>query len=561
MFLPTTAAELKSLGWKQPDIILVTGDTYIDSPQIGAAVIGKYLWKHGFKTALIAQPAVGDGRDITRLGAPALFWGVTAGSIDSMVANFTRLNKFRHQDDYTPGGVNVRPNRATIVYTNLIRQHFKPAQPIVLGGIEASLRRIAHYDCWDDAVRRSLLFDAKADILAYGMAEKTVLELAAAFRNGADWRNIKGICYIASTPAEGNILLPSFDEVAAHKPAFRRMSMLFDQHADHPSPGFIQQHGDRFLIHNPPPPSLSTAELDEVSDLEFAGDAHPYYKTGEIRALATIKQSITTHRGCIGQCNFCAIAVHQGRQVVSRSPQSIMAEASRISQAAGFNGIIYDVGGPTANMYGLSCRKGWACQNKHCLMPKICPQLGFGHWAQMEILRRLLGLTGIKKVFVASGIRPDLVMADQEQGRRYIAQLARHHVSGQIKLAPEHSELAVLKLMNKPAPESLIKFKDAFDSACAASDKSYYMTYYLMAAHPGCTKEHMQRLKSFLASGLKTTPEQVQIFTPTPATLSTAMYHCETDMAGNKIFCEKNLQAMQKQKELIRSRHTGRGSN
>ncbi|MFZ3115356.1 MAG: YgiQ family radical SAM protein [Syntrophales bacterium] len=561
MFLPTTAAELKSLGWKQPDIILVTGDTYIDSPQIGAAVIGKYLWKHGFKTALIAQPAVGDGRDITRLGAPALFWGVTAGSIDSMVANFTRLNKFRHQDDYTPGGVNVRPNRATIVYTNLIRQHFKPAQPIVLGGIEASLRRIAHYDCWDDAVRRSLLFDAKADILAYGMAEKTVLELAAAFRNGADWRNIKGICYIASTPAEGNILLPSFDEVAAHKPAFRRMSMLFDQHADHPSPGFIQQHGDRFLIHNPPPPSLSTAELDEVSDLEFAGDAHPYYKTGEIRALATIKQSITTHRGCIGQCNFCAIAVHQGRQVVSRSPQSIMAEASRISQAAGFNGIIYDVGGPTANMYGLSCRKGWACQNKHCLMPKICPQLGFGHRAQMEILRRLLGLTGIKKVFVASGIRPDLVMADQEQGRRYIAQLAKHHVSGQIKLAPEHSELAVLKLMNKPAPESLIKFKDAFDSACAASDKSYYMTYYLMAAHPGCTKEHMQRLKSFLASGLKTTPEQVQIFTPTPATLSTAMYHCETDMAGNKIFCEKNLQAMQKQKELIRSRHTGRGSN
>lgn len=561
MFLPTTAAELKSLGWKQPDIILVTGDTYIDSPQIGAAVIGKYLWKHGFKTALIAQPAVGDGRDITRLGAPALFWGVTAGSIDSMVANYTRLKKFRHQDDYTPGGVNVRPNRATIAYTNLIRQHFKPTQPIVLGGIEASLRRIAHYDCWDDAVRRSLLFDAKADILAYGMAEKTVLELAAAFRNGVDWRNIKGICYIASTPAEGRILLPSFDEVAAHKPAFRRMSLLFDQHADHPSPGFIQQHGDRFLIHNPPPPSLSTAELDEVSDLEFAGDAHPYYKTGEIRALATIKQSITTHRGCIGQCNFCAIAVHQGRQVVSRSPQSIMAEAARISQAAGFNGIIYDVGGPTANMYGLSCRKGWACQNKHCLMPKICPQLGFGHRAQIEILRRLLGLTGIKKVFVASGIRPDLVMADQEQGQRYIAQLARHHVSGQIKLAPEHSESAVLKLMNKPAPESLIKFKDAFDSACAASDKSYYMTYYLMAAHPGCTKEHMQRLKSFLASGLKTTPEQVQIFTPTPATLSTAMYHCETDMAGNKIFCEKNLQAMQKQKELIRSRHTGRGSN
>ena len=556
MFLPTTAAEMKSLGWKQPDVILVTGDTYIDSPQIGAAVIGKYLWKHGFKTALIAQPATGDGRDIKRLGEPALFWGVTAGAIDSLVANYTRLNKFRHQDDYTPGGVNIRPNRATIVYTNLIRQHFKPAKPIVLGGIEASLRRIAHYDYWDDAVRRSLLFDAKADILAYGMAEKTVLELAQAFRSGADWRQIPGICYIAPTAAGGNILLPPFAEVAADKSSFRRMSVLFDQHADYPSPGFTQQHGDRFLVHNPPPPPLTTAELDEISDLEFAGDAHPYYKTGEIRALATIKQSITTHRGCIGQCNFCAIAVHQGRQIVSRSPQSIMAEAARISQRPGFNGIIYDVGGPTANMYGLSCRKGWACPDKHCLMPRICPQLRFGHQAQIAILRLLLGLPGIKKVFVASGIRPDLVMADQENGRRYIAQVARHHVSGQIKLAPEHSEPAVLKLMNKPPPESLLRFKDAFDSICSAAGQDHFMTYYLMAAHPGCTMDHMQRLKSFLSAGLKTTPEQVQIFTPTPATISTAMYYCETDMAGKKLFCEKNLPVMQKQKDLIRGRHT-----
>ena len=547
---------MKSLGWKQPDVILVTGDTYIDSPQIGAAVIGKYLWKHGFKTAIIAQPATGDGRDIKRLGEPALFWGVTAGAIDSLVANYTRLNKFRHQDDYTPGGVNIRPNRATIVYTNLIRQHFKPAKPIVLGGIEASLRRIAHYDYWDDAVRRSLLFDAKADILAYGMAEKTVLELAQAFRSGADWRQIPGICYIAPTSAGGNILLPPFAEVAADKSSFRRMSVLFDQHADYPSPGFTQQHGDRFLVHNPPPPPLTTAELDEISDLEFAGDAHPYYKTGEIRALATIKQSITTHRGCIGQCNFCAIAVHQGRQIVSRSPQSIMAEAARISQRPGFNGIIYDVGGPTANMYGLSCRKGWACPDKHCLMPRICPQLRFGHQAQIAILRLLLGLPGIKKVFVASGIRPDLVMADQENGRRYIAQVARHHVSGQIKLAPEHSEPAVLKLMNKPPPESLLRFKDAFDSICSAAGQDHFMTYYLMAAHPGCTMDHMQRLKSFLSAGLKTTPEQVQIFTPTPATISTAMYYCETDMAGKKLFCEKNLPVMQKQKDLIRGRHT-----
>lgn len=552
MFLPTTAAEIKSLGWNQPDVILVTGDTYIDSPQIGVAVIGKYLLKHGFKTAVIAQPSTGDGRDIKRLGPPALFWGVTAGSIDSMVANYTRTNKFRHQDDYTPGGVNIRPNRATIVYTNLIRQHFKPAQPIVLGGIEASLRRIAHYDYWDNAIRRSLLFDAKADILAYGMAEKTVLELAKAFRNGADWRNINGICYIAPFPVEAHIQLPSFAEVAAHKPAFRRMSMLFDQHADFPSPGFNQQHGDRYLVHNPPAAPLSTTELDEISDLIFAGDAHPYYKTGEIRALSTIKQSITTHRGCIGQCNFCAIAVHQGRRIVSRSPQSILAEAVRLMQQPGFNGIIYDVGGPTANMYGVSCRKGWDCRNKHCLMPKLCPQLRFGHRAQIDILRQLLGLAGIKKVYVASGIRPDLVMADQENGRRYLAQLTGYHISGQIKLAPEHSEPSILKLMNKPGTESLLRFKEVFDGFCATAGKNYFMTYYLMAAHPGCTSEHMRRLKSFLSAGLRTTPEQVQIFTPTPATISTTMYYCETDMAGNKIFCEKSLPGMQKQKEAIR---------
>ena len=555
-FIPTMAAEMKALGWKQPDVILVTGDTYIDSPQIGAAVIGKYLMKHGFKTAVIAQPAIGDGRDIKRLGEPALFWGVTAGSVDSLVANYTRLNKFRHQDDYTPGGVNIRPNRATIVYTNLIRQHFKPAKPIILGGIEASLRRIAHYDYWDNAVRRSLLFDAKADILAYGMAEKTVLELARAFQSGADWRKIPGICHIAAQRTGETIQLPSFSEVSASKASFRRMSLLFDQHADPPSPGFTQQHGDRFLIHNPPPPPLTTAELDEVADLEFAGDAHPYYKTGEIRALATIKQSITTHRGCIGQCNFCAIAVHQGRQIVSRSPQSILAEAARIRQKPGFNGIIYDLGGPTANMYGVSCSQGWSCEKKHCLMPKICPHLRFGHQAQIEILRQLLGFPGINKVFVASGIRPDLVMADQQHGKRYLAQLARYHISGQIKLAPEHAAPEVLKLMNKPSPEALLRFKEAFDAVCAAAGKDYFMTYYLMAAHPGCTREHMHQLKSFLSSGLKTTPEQVQIFTPTPATLSTAMYYCETDMAGHKIFCEKSLSELQKQKDLIRGRQS-----
>jgi uncharacterized radical SAM protein YgiQ len=316
MFIPTTVQEIKTLGWDQPDIILITGDAYIDSPHIGVSVIGKYLLHHGFRTAIIAQPSIADGRDINRLGEPKLFWGVTGGCIDSMVANYTSSKKRRRQDDYTPGGLNIRPDRATIAYTNLIRHHGSGKKPVVLGGIEASLRRIAHYDYWDDAIRRSILFDAKADILAYGMAEKTVAELADALTSDADWRKIKGLCYISNTPVPAYILLPSFEAVKKSKHDFFHMFKLFSGNIDSPAAGFVQQHGDRFLIHNPPPPPLSPRELDSVYALDFERDAHPYHKTGEIRALKTIRQSLTTHRGCFGQCSFCAIAVHQGRRVV-----------------------------------------------------------------------------------------------------------------------------------------------------------------------------------------------------------------------------------------------------
>ena len=552
MFLPTTEKEIKSLGWERPDIILVTGDTYIDSPYIGVAVIGKYLLKHGFKTAIIAQPATDMGKDITRLGEPKLFWGVSAGCIDSMVANYTPVKKFRNQDDYTPGGVNIRPNRATIAYTSFIRQHFKNTKPIVLGGIEASLRRIAHYDYWDNAVRRSLLFDSKADIIAYGMAEKTAVELARALQEGSDWKQIKGICYISSEPVQRYITLPSFEEAAADKSAFLRMAAVFHEKADDAAAGFVQQHGSRFLIHNPPQPTLSTAELDEVSDLDFEYDVHPYYKTGEVRALETIKQSITTHRGCFGNCNFCSIAVHQGKTVVSRSTQPIADEVMRIKHRPGFNGIINDVGGPTANMYGATCTQGWICTKKHCLMPQICPNLQFGHKSQIELLQRLTNIAGIKKVFIASGIRHDMVVADKEYGKRYVEQLVQRHVSGQIKLAPEHCDKGILALMNKPSVESLLKFKAMFDSACSESGKRYFPTYYLIAAHPGCTLRHMQHLRDFMSTELKLIPEQVQIFTPTPSTISTTMYYCETDMAGNKLFCEKSLKGMQQQKDALK---------
>lgn len=552
MFIPTTQNEIESLGWDKPDIILITGDAYIDSPHIGVAVIGKYLIKNGFKTAIIAQPLLSSNKDIARLGEPKLFWGVTAGCIDSMVANFTPTKKFRNQDDYTPGGINLRPNRAAMAYTNLIRQYFKNTKPVVLGGLEASLRRIAHYDYWDNAVRRSILFDSKADILAYGMAEKTIVELASSFKNGTDWKNIKGICYISPDNIENFISLPSFEDAAKDKKAFFTLSELFHKNLENLSAGFTQKHGERFLVHNPPQHPLTEKEIDGVYDMEFERDAHPYYKTGEIRALETIKQSITTHRGCFGLCNFCAIAVHQGSRIISRSAQSIINEVNRIKKLPGFNGIIYDVGGATANMYGTTCVKEWKCSNRHCLMPQPCNNLKFGHKTQIKLLQTILNIPGIKKVFISSGIRYDMVIADKDCGRSYVEQLVSHHVSGQIKLAPEHYDNEVLTLMNKPSIKSLMKFKELFENICKEKDKRFFMTYYLMAAHPGCTNTHMQRLKSFLQGGLKILPEQIQIFTPTPSTNSTTMYYCETDMAGKKIFCEKDQNAKQKQKDILR---------
>jgi uncharacterized radical SAM protein YgiQ len=552
MYLPTTAEEIRALGWDRPDVILVTGDAYIDSPHIGVAVIGKYLLKHGFRTAVIAQPSLEGGSDIGRLGEPRLFWGVTAGCIDSMVANYTPLKKFRNQDDYTPGGVNTRPDRATIAYTNLIRRYFKKTKPIVLGGIEASLRRIAHYDYWSDTVRRSILFDSKADIIAYGMAEVTAVELARALAEGGDWKHIKGICYISPTPVDDYTRLPSFDEVSADKQSFLEMTSLFHGKIDDADTGFVQKHGDRFLIHNPPRPLLTTRELDEICDLEFEYGVHPYYGAGEVRALETIKQSITTHRGCFGGCSFCSIAVHQGRGVVSRSARSIVKEAERIARRPGFNGIIYDVGGPTANMYGATCEKGWRCSRKSCLMPGICPNLKFGHGEQLELLGELMKIPKVKKVFVSSGIRHDMVIADGEHGARYVDGLVKHHISGQIKLAPEHSVDEVLTLMNKPSIDSLIRFKAMFDEASRRAGFRRYLTYYIIAAHPGCTPEHMRALRVFMSAELKLIPEQVQIFTPTPSTLSTAMYHCGTDMSGREIFCEKGLKGMQRQKEVLK---------
>ena len=558
MFLPTTREEMKELSWDRLDVIIVTGDTYIDSPYIGAAVIGKVLQAAGYKVGIIAQPDTEGEKDISKLGEPALFWGVTAGSVDSMVANYTALKKRRSKDDFTPGGKNTkRPDRAAIIYSNLIRKYFKNTAPIVLGGIEASLRRIAHYDYWDDKIRRALLFDAKADILVYGMGEKSVLKLAGNLKTGKDWKDIRGICYISPHSREEYIILPSYQEVKGDKKKFISMFHTFYLNNDPlTAKGLCQQQDSRYLIQNPPSHPLVQKELDKVHDLPYEREVHPYYrKDGKVKALETIKFSITTHRGCYGECNFCSISIHQGRVIQGRSEKSILREAKILTKLGDFKGYILDMGGPTANMYGIECQKklkSGSCTDKRCLYPQICPSLKINHKKQMEILNKIRRIEGVKKVFVASGIRYDMLLSDQKYGEKYLRELVKYHISGQLKIAPEHTENNVLEKMGKPGQGYLKRFRDKFLQINKEEKKKQFLTYYLIAAHPGCRGEDMYRLKEYTSKELKLNPEQVQIFTPAPSTYSTLMYYTEIDpFSGKAIYAEKNLKKKEKQKMIV----------
>ncbi len=558
MFLPTTREELKKLGWKRCDVILVSGDTYIDSPYMGVAVIGKLLLREGYRVGIIAQPAIDSAGDILRLGEPALYWGVTGGSVDSMVANFTALKKPRRSDDYTPGGKNTRrPNRAVIQYVNLIRRFAKEKIPVVLGGIEASLRRIAHYDYWSDGLRRSILFDAKADYLLYGMAEKSVVEFTEKLKKGESVKEVRGLAYLSNTPEEKYITLPSFEEILSDKEAFIEMYNLFYRNTDPVSArGLNQRHGSRWLIQNPPPPILSTAEMDAVYNLKYERETHPYYaKEGEVKALQTIRFSIKTHHGCYGECNFCAIAVHEGRTVYGRSEENILKEAREIARHPDFKGYISDVGGPTANMYQIECDKklrSGICTHKRCVFPEVCKTLRTDHAPQTRLLKKIREIPGIKKAFVASGIRYDMLLEDGKEGEKYLREIVNHHVSGQMKIAPEHTEEEVLRHMGKPGAESLANFRKLFDKLNRQTGKRQFLTYYLIAAHPGCTDEHMKNLKKYADKNLKMTPEQVQVFTPTPLTYSSVMYYTEKDpFTGEKIFVEKDISAKARQKRIV----------
>ena len=565
MFLPATPQELKTCNIHRPDIILVTGDAYIDSPFMGISLIGRVLESRGFSVGIIAQPDLKSGRDITRLGEPRLFWGISGGAVDSMVANYTASKKRRQQDDYTPGGRNTkRPDRAVIAYANLIRQHFKATVPIVLGGIEASLRRIAHYDFWSNKIRRSILFDAKADYLLFGMAHATVVQLAQTLDNyrtdhpeklKGRLARIPGIGYISDRPL--GLEIPSFEAVSRDKALYTQSFKTFYAQTDPlTASGICQAHQGRYLVLTPPPPPSSTKEMDAIHALPFTRELHPLDRAeGTVRALETIRFSIPTHYGCYGECNFCAITVHQGRTVYWRSRDSIVAEAQKMTRDPDFKGYIFDLGGPTANMYGYECskklKKG-ACPDRRCLFPEICPALKPDHGPQTALLSTLKDLPGVKKIFINSGIRYDLILNDRKKGKTYLETLVRHHVSGQMKVAPEHSTPQVLSLMGKQTADDLLAFKDMFYSLCKAWEKQQFLTYYLIAAHPGCTAKDMEALKRFTREKLSASPEQVQIFTPTPSTFSTLMYYTGKDpFSQHPIFVEKNMAQKERQKAIL----------
>lgn len=558
LFLPTTQEELTLLGWKSLDVILVTGDTYIDTPYSGIAMIGKVLSSHGFHVGVIAQPSVTDISDISRLGEPTLFWGVSGGTVDSMVANYTATLRKRRSDDFTPGGENNRrPDRAVIVYSNLIRRAFKNTSPIVLGGIEASLRRITHYDYWTDKLRAPILFDAKADYLLYGMAENSIVELANCLKTGISPLEIRGLAYLAKESPADYLVLPSFEEVVADNAKFVDMFHVFYKNNDSiTAKGLSQKKADRYYIQNPPAYPLTESQLDEVYSNSWEREQHPYYaKQGQVKALETIQFSIPTHRGCYGECNFCAIAVHEGRTVSSRSENSIIAEAEAITHHPDFKGIIRDLGGPTANMYQIECRKkinSGACLDKRCIFPEICPVLKIDHSPQIDMLNKIRKIPGIRKVFIGSGIRYDMVMADQQCGLSYLHEVVNHHVSGQLKVAPEHTDPYVLKMMGKPSNQSLNAFREQFQRITREAKKEQYLTYYLIAAYPGCSDAEMKKLKEYAITYLQISPEQVQVFTPTPSTYASVMYYTEQDpFTGKKIFVEKSLKNKTHQKEIV----------
>jgi uncharacterized radical SAM protein YgiQ len=551
-FLPMSRAEMDTLGWDSCDIIIVTGDAYVDHPSFGMAIIGRLLERHGFRVGILSQPDWQNPESFKALGAPNLFFGVTGGNMDSMINRYTADKRLRHNDSYTAGGEGgKRPDRSVTVYAQRCRQAY-PKTPIVLGGIESSLRRIAHYDYWSDKVRRSVLVDAKADILLYGNAERAVVDVAHAMAKGKsvhELTDIRGAAVVMKqvpggytempaddieNPDEGArssrntqavVRLPSFEQVSTDPETYARASRVLHRESN---PGnarpLVQKHGDRELWVSPPPIPLTTPEMDEVYELPYARAPHPAYGDNKIPAWEMIKHSVTIMRGCFGGCTFCSITEHEGRIIQNRSEGSILKEIEEIrDKTPGFTGVISDIGGPTANMYRMACKSADIeknCRLLSCVHPTICPNLNTSHDSLISLYKKARELPGIKKVHVASGVRYDLAVTSPA----YVKELTTHHVGGYLKIAPEHTEGGPLSKMMKPGIGTYEKFKEMFDRAAKEAGKEYFLIPYFIAAHPGTTDEDMMNLAIWLKKN-KYRADQVQTFIPSPMALATAMYH------------------------------------
>ena len=556
-FLPVEPSDLQARGWEALDVILVTGDAYIDAPQVGVAMIGRVLEAAGYRVGLIAQPDTESATDILRLGEPRLFWGITAGCLDSLVANRTAQGKPRRRDDYTPGGRNVcRPDRASLVYANLIRRHALSGAPLVLGGLEASLRRMAHYDYWSNKVRRSLLVDARADYLLYGMAEQSILALALALSEQCDLRKLRGLCYMASELPQDALELPAYAVVREEKATYFKAFRSWYENCDPVNAQKLAQQQDtRWLVQNPPVHPPQQQELDRLHELPFTREVHPRdAERGEVRAIETIRHSLVSHRGCYGECNFCAVAAHEGRRVYWRSPTSLLREARVLSRRRDFKGVIQDLSGPTANMYGFECahklHKG-ACKDRRCLFPEVCAGLKVDHGSWLSLLRKMRQLPGVKQVRVSSGIRHDLLLADKNP-EVCLDDLLQYHTGGRLRLAPEHVSPRVLKAMGKPGIDSLRAFHKLFRRRLSKLRVKRSLVYYLMAAHPACRMEHASELRDWCLQELGHLPEEVQIYTPLPGTWSSTMYYTGLDPeTGEKLYVEHAWSARQRQKDLM----------
>ena len=554
LFLPMTAAEMSVRGWSELDILLICGDAYVDHPSFGIPLLGRVLEREGYRVGIIAQPRWDNLEDIQRLGRPRLFCGIGAGCLDSMLCHYTAFRKIRRDDAYTPGGVSgARPNRASIVYTNLVRAAF-PGLFVVLGGIEASLRRAAHYDFWSDSLRRSLLFDSKADLLIYGMGERGMVELARRLAAGEDVAGIAGTAHISKEAGDAE-LLPSYEAMQSDKTLLLQATLAIEAQVHRGTGRLAQAHGDRYVIMEAPAAPLNESEMDALYSLPFTRAAHPSYRE-PIPALEMVRWSVTAMRGCGGGCSFCSLALHQGRRLSSRSASSIIREVTSMASQPGWTGTVSDIGGPTANLWQGACAidaKG--CRRASCLAPTLCPQLRLKQREYLSLLRQVRALPCVRHVGIGSGIRHDAALSDPE----FMDGLIGEFVSGQLKLAPEHTVAHVLAAMRKSDFRLFERFCEIFTARSKALGKEQYIVPYIISAFPGCTMDDMRELAAwFQRQGWR--PQQVQCFIPTPGTVATAMYYASCDLDGRPIYVARSDREREDQHAMLFPRAAGRRS-